>query len=479
MMALTEANPVAQSLGRVYAISWPTEVARMLITPHANDSAMSVSDAYALLARFGVDLPRELLPLAVVDNGSIACAALADWGPARAGDVLRLHLADVDPQFQLRLLDVDPLAYVASINEELAARGEGLRRMLDEIGPAYKDTYLRAEKRPRDFVVRPVRIACQNVIVGLAAIAQDSAFDGLSVVAWQTCEVPHVAAHEGNRALAALTLCDAFRNGGTMEIRFDRDARVLANNRQRFYPGHPERRVPASLRRFGRTVGVPLGAEDPAAITPVEARDLFLAITPMPDQLSAHVRIAITTYGISPERICFTLLSQVWREIELDYLLATTARVASILAGGASWQQRGARQSESVVCRAAVMIGMLFRRLNSTDAAGAGHGEARVVEDRNNGVTWSIDDETGVVTFSGLPRGGTVPWTHGVTCEGTLTVRPFGPPPAPGVVDAVVVPADVAAPELPAGVALLRCPERLPDIDKGIEARLLSSRISR
>ena len=94
------------------------------------------------------------------------------------------------------------------------------------------------------------------MIVALAAFAQDSAFDGLSVVAWQTCEVPHVATHEANRALAALTLCDAFKSGGTMEIRFDRPARLTSTAGRIVFHGHPENAVPASLRRYGRTVGV-------------------------------------------------------------------------------------------------------------------------------------------------------------------------------------------------------------------------------
>ncbi|MGX4657899.1 hypothetical protein ACWCHM_29890 [Micromonospora sp. SCSIO 07396] len=469
---------VAQTLGRVYAMSWPAEVARMLITPRGDGGTTSIPQAYELLARFGVRLPAELVPLAIVDEGSMACTAVTTWGAVQPGEVLRLHLSDVDPDAQLRPLDIDPLAYVMSLKQELGEREEGLRRILDEIGPAYQANYLQVEKRPRDYVVRPVRIACQNVIVGLAAIAQDSAFDGLSVVAWQTCELPHVATHEGNRTLAALTLCDAFRNGGTMEIRFDRDARVVNGNRRHFYRGHPEKQVPASLRRFGRTVGVALGAEDPAAITPAEARELFLAIAPMPGGLARRVREAVETYGMAPERICFALLSQVWREIEVDYLLATSARAASVLEGGAPWQARGARQAESVACRAAVMVGMLFRRLDSTDRAAAGAGEARVVEDRRIGIGWSIDDESGVVTFTGLTPGGPLPWTHGESSDGTLRVRPFAPP-ACGQVDAVVVPSDTPAPDLPAGVALLRCPERLPDIDKNIETRLLSSRISR
>ena len=473
---------VTKSLAMLYAINWPERVTEVLLAPNGMGTAHSLEDA---LEQFG-PLPPELLPLAVVDEASVAVVALETMSGLPMGGVFRLFLTDVDVTHQLALLDVDPLLYVASLDEELGSRGQGLRRVLDEIGPAYQDAHIARERRPRDFVVRPVRIACQNVIVALAAFAQDSSFDGLSVVAWQTCEVPHVATHEANRALAALTLCDAFQNGGTMEIRFDRQAKVVINGKPKTYSGHPEGRVPASLRRYGRTVGVALGAEDPAVISPAEARELFLAITPMPSGLRSRVDAAILSDGILPERICFTLLSQVWREIELDFILAASPRASSILAGGADWQLRGARQAEAEVSRSASMLGMLYRRLNSQDAA-ADDAEVRVIEDRARGITWEIDDSTGCVTFRGLSEEEPVPWTHGlrasslrvvpcsrVTSEIVSALRMTDESPT-----AIVVPRDVHPQQLPGGIAVLRCPDRLADLDKQVEANLLKSRISR
>lgn len=429
-----------------------------------------------------------MLPLAWVDETSVACVVTHDQRPSYStGQVLRVHLNAISAAHQLAPLDVDPLLYVASVDEEYAVRNEGLRRVLDQIGPAYERSHLKHGKRPRDYVVRPLRLACQNVIVGLGAIAQDSSFDGLAVPAWQTCEVPHVATHEANRALAALTLCDAFQNGGTMEIRFDRQARVVLDGQHIRFNGHPELAVPASLRRFGRTIGVALGAEDAAAITPVEARALFLAITPMPSGLRSRVEHAITHRGLSPERICFLLLSQVWREIEMDYLLATTARSASILAGGATWTDRLSRQAESEICRSAAAVGMLYRRLNSSDTA-ASDAEVRVVEDRNKGVTWSVSPTDAAVTFRGLNPAEPIPWTSQRNGTSELTVFPrttfteahlttIAESNLPGP-KALLLPADAPHPQS-RDLLVLRCPDRLADLDKAIEDRLLKSRISR
>lgn len=448
--------------------------------------------AFELLAASAEEPPVNLFPIVAVDESSLACvvcapAELAD--EAAGGFVVRWHLGEVPPDHQAELLDVDPVAYVTSLDEELAARDAGLKRILDEIGPSYQEAYLSHEKRPRDFVVRPVRIACQNVIVGLAAIAQEASFDGLTVVAWQTCEVPHVATHEANRALAALVLCDAFQNGGTMEIRFDRPARVAVGSKSFSYDGHPEGRVPASLRRYGRTVGVELGAEDSGAIFPAEARQLFLAVTPMRPALRARAEDAIENRGMSPERLCFALLSGIWREIELDWLLGSSDLAASILAGGADWRRRLIRQAEMEVCRTALMAGMLFARLDGRDGATADEGP-RVVEDQRVGVDWEIDPELGAVRFSGREPGEPLPWLPEavedpaepllvlpravVTAEVEATVeRLAGEAPV-----AVVIPRDAPEPVLTGGL-VMRCPDRLSDLDKAVEAKLLTARISR
>lgn len=446
-------------------------------------------------------LPDNLVPLLPVDDSSFACVVAAT--PDRpdlvgAGAVVRWHLDAECEEHQATLLDTSADVYAQSVVDELRARQTGLARVLDEIGPAYEFNFLDRSERPRGYVVRPVRIACQNVIVGLAAFAQDSGIDGMSVVAWQTCEVPHVATHEGNRALCALMLCDAFQRGGTMEIRFDRPAQVAAQGVTKAgehlkidvrYKGHPEMKVPASLRRYGRTVGVALGAEDPASISPAEARELFLAVTRMPKSLQRRATRMIDRGVISAERLCYSLLAGVWREIELDFLLAVSSRAASILTGGSNWWDRSARQAESEVCRAAVMLGMLFRRLDATDAAAA-DGIARLIEDKKAGITWQVLDETGAVRFQGLTPGEPMPWTNGgqrvnapeltvlARSIGTSTLVVQATEAAGRGPTAIVVPSGAPVPPLPESVLVLRCPDRLGDIDKTVESNLARGRLS-
>jgi hypothetical protein len=492
-------------LSEVHRSIAPPEIADLLYRPGLDPRVPPSLDwAIETINKSSWPLLANLVPLLPVDDESFACVLATPFDESEPipgdGAVVRWHLGVSRPEHQATLLDTSANLYVQSVAAELRSRPEGLRRMYDEIGPAYEVSYLDQARRPRDYVVRPVRLACQNVIVGLAAFAHDSAIDGMSVVAWQTCELPHVGTHEGNRAMAALMLCDAFQSGGTMEIRFDRPARVDAEGTTKTgrqveiharYWGHPEFEVPASLRRYGRTIGIELGMEDPAAISPSEARELFIASTPMPPDLKMRAQDAIARGIASPERICFTLLSQIWREIEVDYLLAVSDRVGSILQGGADWEYRTQRQSEAHLTRAALMVGMLYRRLNTLDTASA-DGEARVIEDNTVGVSWTVLPSEGAVVFEGMRRE-RIPWQAGVyeIAEGERLVAI--PRPIPVAADvtlarglgrhgipALVVPADADLTSLDTdGLLTLRCPDRLAELDQDVEMRLLHSRVAR
>lgn len=480
------------SLLEIWSGEVPREVRDLVYHPTAGPGARDVAWAESVIDASDWPLLPNLLPLMPVDERSFACVVLSDLdGPALPGEgaVVRWHLDAKHSDQQAALLDTDCKQYVWSVAEELRFRDDGAKLVFD-VGEAYQETFLANDKRPRDFVVRPVRIACQNVIVALAAFNQDSAFDGLGVVAWQTCEVPHVATNEANRALTALMMCDAYKSGGTMEVRFDRPARATGLGET--VPADPQGRVPAALRRFARTVGVRGLDGDARSISPAVARELFRAVTPMPVDLRARVDFATANEGIAPERLYFALMTGTWHPLELDFMLATSDRTASIVSGGADWRDRAARQAETEVCRAGAMVSMLLSRLDNRDAAGVASA-ARMLEDDRHGVTWHVDDISASIDFRGTDSAGEVPWVlhwpAGIP-RTTASLRVF--PRAlvtPAALDAVrtaaargpcalVVPKDVGR-SLPDDVPVLECPDRVAELDRSIEAKLLASRVAR
>ncbi len=457
-----------------------------------SQSLLGALSSMRLLSAQRADL--DLLPIAAVDHSSLACVVCERQGEEPApnvGEVVRWHLTDVPPGNQRAPLDTDAQLYLETIATEEATCEAGLQRMI-ETADKFEESH--GERLPRPHECRPVRIASQNVIIGLAAYRHEAKFDGLAVEVWQTCQVPHVATHEGNRALAALTLAEAFRSGGTMEIRFEQ---------------HLEQAVPASLRQFARTHGIELGTDDPASIGPAQARELLFAVTPLPDELRARLQQRIDAGLLSAERACYVLLSGIWDPAELDFLLACSPRSGSILRGGVDPLDRAARRAELSLCRSAAMLGMLLRRLaqreepitpaSSDDNPEGGKNERRVevVEDAARTISWQVLEDSGAVRFEGV-AGGRLPWQP---VSGALEIGPAQP--------LIVVARDLpscaqwdlarelarehdavaatlephSAPRVkgarPKSVAQLVLPDRVSALDRAIETRLTASRVGR
>lgn len=448
---------------------------------------------------------RELVPFAAVDERSYACVVgrvAGNAAPDDLGSVVRWHLAAIDPHEQRAPLDVSVRAYLKTAETEERFRETGLRRMV-EIAEAFEASHAirvieseetddRADavrrsprvamRLPRAHESRPIRIACQNVVIGLASYRYDATFDGLSASVWQTCQAPHLATHEGNRALLALTLAEAFRTGGTMEVRFD---------------DHPEGRIPVSLRQYARTRGIDVGRSDAASLAPGESRDLLLAVTPMSPQLREQVQTVVNAGALSPERVCYLLLAGTWSAIELEFLLAVTDRAPSILNGGVTSAHRVVRRSELAVCRATVMAGVLAARLRRHEPAAGGNREAAsVIEDAARPIEWSVMSGHAAIRFDGVAPG-TLPWD----AEAAVRLEPGQPlivvPRDRTTQDQLEIAAELAArgdalvatleprdaPQTrltaPRGVCRLVAPDRTPALDGTIEGRLSAARVGR
>lgn len=428
--------------------------------------------------------PMNLMPLMLVDESSVACAVCIfedevfdDEPEGYALQVVRWHIGEVPVEYQAELLDQDAFFYIDSFFLELGTR-ENNRNKVMELAKKHQVEGLQLKSTN----LRPVQLACQNVIIGLATLRHDSFFDGLRVPAYATCEVPHLAANEGDRALIALLLCDAFKNGGTMEIRFG--------------SRHQEELVPHSLQRYSRALGIKVGAEDKHAVTPIEARNLFLAVTPMPDDLRGRAMDLMDRGVVTPERLCFSLMSGIWSTSELDYILSTSSRVFCILQGGSEVNLRRSRLAELETCRAALMTGMLIKRLDNSDNLADSLDGVRVFEDQTKKTIWSISEDDGIIA---METGwiDQLPWTAQSDErlkldeeQGLLIVPRALPTPDdcalvsslsslyPNMLVALLTAADMGQ-VVPTEVPVLLCPLRVGELDLEIEKRLTSSRVGR
>lgn len=447
--------------------------------PTEDQHLMSLAAAVGALGASALDPPEGLIPITYVDDRSLACLVVADV-PARgwvSGAVVRWHLDDIPLRHQGQVLDVDLGSYVESLSIETGpAWAKGIAGM-ERLSADYQAEFVIPEVTPKAHDRRPFQLACQNVIIGMAAFQYDARIDGTSVAHWLTCDVPHVATSEGSRALAALLLCDAFQSGGTMEIDFS---------------AHPEGAVPASLRRYGRTVGVTLGSEaaDGKSVSPAEARALFWAVTPMRDSLRERAGGLVDGGLVSAERLCYSLLAPVWTQDALEFLCAVSApeRLRSILEGESDPRKPGAAY-EYAVMRAALLLETCIRRLDARDsAADEGGSSERLFEDTTHGVRRSVLEDAGAVLVEGFPPG-LVPWSADLEADGRIIVMPRAHMALPDVESAAEIEETLGIParilvaqDSAVGTfarSVLRAPSRLAELDARIERNLVASRLGR
>jgi hypothetical protein len=100
--------------------------------PHsASPPAHSLSAAIALLNDGAIELPENLLPIAQVDELSIACVicdSMLTPGMPAIGQVIRWHLGAIPSTAQGALLDTDPITYLESPRRRHSATERGICR---------------------------------------------------------------------------------------------------------------------------------------------------------------------------------------------------------------------------------------------------------------------------------------------------------------------------------------------------------------
>lgn len=469
---------------------WP-QLEHLLYRWVSDDTRVHVLEAMVAMHKsareWGIPPPIGLIPIMPVDDASLACLVcrpLRGKAAANVGKVVRWHLGDVPERARCQVLDVGLQEYLDTVSADLAARERGLERMkgiANEYALKHGDG-----SRPRSYETRPIRLAVQNVIIGLAAFRYEQSFDGMMVEAWQACQVPHVNALEGVRGLLAMTLAQAFHDGGTMELRFSE---------------HTEGAIPAVLTQFARTQNIVLGSCGADVISPEESRKLLHAVTPMPPGLREGIDAAVRAGHVSPERACVLLLAKTWNPVELEFILRVSPRANEILRGGSDVLDRVSVQAEYEICAAAAMLGMLVARLSSPEAGPSS--TTTVLEDERTRVGWIIDPRQAVAKF-GTETDVRIPWLE---IGSTLPAR-VGPDAPLFVLPRIIVDdgvlltaealyesalanlgggtvailhprdAHVSGP-LPPGVRRLVCPDDGRALAATIERKLQSSRIGR
>lgn len=357
----------------------------------------SIVWALTRLRIVSMDMPKNLIPISQVEGlDPVAClqcqeagsktdeAPVILWRPGRP--VVEQILEPVSPSFT---------DFLCERLSEWRRRERGLKTMESHV-TRFEAEYLSVGKLPRNHVWRPYRFCSQDVVLGLTVVRHSIDNNCLEVDVCLTSDVPEYEPSSGAKLMASFLLSEAYKCGGSMEIKFTENVE----------DGH----VPRALCGMAETYGVALKHTTEGRITPLEARRLYVAITEFPHALQNQIESLAKLGRLSQERACYAVHHGLWTRAELETIVLGSSRADSILGGDAVPEQRHLYQNDLSHARSAVMSGFLDRKL--AKRARSDGEEALDLEDDVRPLEISFDSTYYAKVYScneELP----VPWTFG------------------------------------------------------------------
>ena len=231
------------------------------------------------------------------------------------------------------------------LNHQIA---QALERMTMHVERFEKD-YLQNEKAPRNYVWRPYRFCSQDVVLGLTVVRHSVDNNCLEIDVCLAAELPEFEEDSSARVMWSFLLSEAFKCGGTMELRF-------SENVEGGY-------VPKNLNTFALKNGISLEHIEEGRVTSLEARHVYLAITQFKPKLRDQILLLASEGRLSPERACYAAHRGLWTQPELAQIVLGSPRADHILSGETLPENRLLYQDDIVHARSALLGGFLDRKL--------------------------------------------------------------------------------------------------------------------
>lgn len=330
--------------------------------------------------------------------------------PVEVADSLNQYLAKMRSSAQQ-----DSLPQI----EEIAGKddrwfNEGLKRLEYHMGRlSYGYDHKEGGQLPRSHVWRPYRFCVQDVILGITVIRHNRRYNRLKVDVFLTAQIPEYEADSGCRALALILLSDAYKSGGSMEIKFT---------------GHVEEgQVPRELCHLAKNLGVNLGHTEQGGITPKEARLLYLALSGFRTAVRNKVMELEQEGVLSAASVCYAVHHGVWTAPELETILFSSRFPYTVFTGSFPPEMWHLYHYDLFHGRNALMGGFLDRQLMRREHSLQEKEDSVVeLEDDERKVEISFDPEYCAKIYS-LPDGEDdilVPWLYKNNEFQNLTLSP-------------------------------------------------------
>lgn len=179
-----------------------------------------------------------------------------------------------------------------------------------------------SSKIPRAHIWRSYRLSEADALLGVLCIKASEAFNLIEVDVFLAAEFPELPRLEITRQMLLFVLCDAVRCGTSLAIRFS----------DKCFGG----KLPSHICELAQANGVSLEHAAQGAISPEEAKALFLKIAQFSDSAESRIREIDASGACSAERICYLTATGVWSQGEAEFILANAPYPEFVLGNAVS-----------------------------------------------------------------------------------------------------------------------------------------------
>jgi len=314
-----------------------------------------LSDLILLLRLQYITFSLNFVPIEDLGQGEMACLDCSETG-SKSSAVYRVPISKNIGFENTEIISSSFWDYLhtrlTKLKREIEQIETGLailEQRVKEFQSASNYNHAEGGKLPRNHVWRPYRFCVQDVLLGATVVQHVKGDNFLNVDVFMTEEVPPYEPDSGVKGLTLFLLCEAYKCGGTMEIRFTENVEGG--------------RIPRKIQELAERLQLPIPEKSLSdrRLTPRDSRTLFAALTPFSPEAFAR----ISELNLSIERACYVVQKGIWSLQEAETILLSAVNPDRLFSGGAPTEQRLLYGQDILYGRTTILGGYLDRALSS------------------------------------------------------------------------------------------------------------------
>lgn len=307
------------------------------------------------------DFPLELVPIEARGKEQYACLATnAEKNthcPVVELDLAKVQTVDALPQLAPCFLDYlyDRLSILNTQDDKQDAVWTVFEQHVRKYQAKFAYNHDEGGKLPRNHEWRPYRYCIQDVVFGITVVRHMRQANCLLVDVFLTAKIPEYDPLAGALALTTFLLSEAYKCGGTMEIRFTHKVEG--------------KQVPHELQALAARYNVPFEQADEGRVLPAEAKALYATLTEFSPEFQEKIHALEQAGKIKMARVCFVVNHGIWTKEQVEMIVLGSELPDVVLSGRAQPIQRHLYAHALFHARAALLGGMLDRILAKRERA--------------------------------------------------------------------------------------------------------------